>query len=254
MSTRRDPWILVAGRRLISQALHVHIGLPDAETAISVCDAIRQYLPVFLALTASSPFFEGEDSGFCSYRTNLFKALPRSGIPETLGSWEKFHELIAIMNEATLLNGIRELWWDVRPHPDFGTVEKRICDLPSRFDEILGMAALIQAVVAMLVDESPPSIPYREVIMQNKWHASRYGLDGVFVGQRRNSHTTMAKAAISLLERVTPVAKGLGGAAYLPVIQRVINKGTSAARQRRLFAESGDFSEVIHELREEFWK
>ncbi len=244
----------LAGRRLMTQALHVHVGLTDKKTAIKVCDSIRSYLPILLALTTSSPFFEGVDSGFYSYRTNLFKTLPRSGIPETLGSWQKFNDLILLLNEATILNGIKELWWDVRPHPDFGTVEIRICDLPSRFDEILAVAALLQSLVATLAKDDPDPLSHREVVLNNKWHASRYGLDGTFISFEHGKHVNFREAATALLEMVSSTAKDLGAAKYLEPIRRIIAHGTSAHTQRNLYAKTGDFKAMIFELRQGFWR
>lgn len=244
----------MAGRRMVTQALHVHVGLPDANTAIKVCNGLRPYLPILLALTTSSPFLESEDTGFHSYRTNLFKALPRSGIPETLQSWESFQKLILILNEATILNGIKELWWDVRPHPDFGTVEVRICDLPSRLDEILAIAALIQSLVVYLARKEPEASSYREIMLNNKWHASRYGLQGTFIDSRLGGHTTFAGAATQLLSKIDMEAKELGIVTYLDPIKRIINEGTSAHRQRDIYKAKGDLAVVIDQLRGDFWK
>jgi len=247
----------MAGRRLISQALHVHIGMPDAETAVRLCDAIRPYLPLLLALTTSSPYFEGEDTGFHSYRTNLFKTLPRSGIPETLGSWQSFRELIAILNKTTLLNGIKELWWDVRPHPEFGTLEIRICDLPSRFEDILAVVALCQALVFSLASakERPQPAPHREIMLNNKWNASRYGLAGTYIAaplaDRR--HLPFSQAVIELLETLRPVATDLAIGKYLAPIKRIVQQGTSAHRQQAIYRKRKDFRVVIEELQRDFW-
>jgi glutamate---cysteine ligase / carboxylate-amine ligase len=243
----------LAGRRLISQALHVHIGLSDENLALKVCNSIREHLPTLLALTTSSPYFEGEETGFHSYRTNIFKALPRSGIPETLTSWGHFQDLIALLNEATLLQGIKELWWDVRPHPDFGTVEIRICDLPSRFAEILAIAALCQALVAWLAGQDTRRSPYREIMLNNKWHASRYGLEGTRISSRHGSHRSFGRAGAELIELVRSTAASLGGATYLTPLDRVLETGTSAHRQRKLFAETGDFRAMIETMRQDFW-
>lgn len=244
----------MAGRRMVTQALHVHVGLPDADTAIKVCNGLRPYLPILLALTTSSPFLESEDTGFYSYRTNIFKALPRSGIPETLENWKMFQELVSILNEATILNGIKELWWDVRPHPDFGTVEVRICDLPSRLDEILAIAALIQSLVVVLSREAPEKTVYREIMLNNKWHASRYGLDGTFIAPRSGQHTTFANVAAQLLDRIHGTAEELNALRYLDPIPRIIAEGTSAQQQRDIYRAKGDFAAVIDQLRMDFWK
>lgn len=244
----------LAGRRVVTQALHVHVGMPDPETTIKVCNCLRTYLPIFLALTTSSPFLEGEDTGFYSYRTNIFKALPRSGIPEKLENWTKFLELLQLLNEATILTGIKELWWDVRPHPDFGTIEIRICDLPSRFDEILGVAALIQATVAHIIKDPPHKEPFREIMLHNKWHASRYGLQGIYIGSKPWSHTSFSQAASNLYDLIANSAKVLGGLPYLHVIKRILAEGTSAHKQRELYAKEGDFKTMIDKLRSSFWK
>jgi len=244
----------LVGRRMMTQALHVHVGLPTREALLQVFNPVRELLPILLALTTSSPFFEGEDTGFASYRTSLFKALPRSGIPETLPHWSHFEQLVTLLAQGTSLASIKELWWDVRPHPDFGTIEFRICDLPGRFREIVGMAALIQALVKTLAEEPHPTPRYREVILNNKWHASRYGLDSTFVAQRSGEHLPMREAAARLLEKVKPAASALGSEGFLNPVFEVLESGTSAHRQRRLFEESGDFAVMIRRLQEEFWQ
>lgn len=244
----------MAGRRLITQALHVHVGMPDADTAIRVCDTIRPYLPIFLALTTSSPFFEGEDTGFYSYRTNLFKTLPRSGIPETIGSWQHFQEMITVLNEATLLNGIKELWWDVRPHPTFGTVEIRICDLPSKFDEIIAIVALIQSLIITLSKGDFENPPFREIMLNNKWHASRYSLEGTYISPKPGKHSTFSQAAAELVEFVRPMARLHGAEKFLGPIHRIIEQGTSAHHQKKNYEKTGDFKVSIHDQQKEFWQ
>ena len=244
----------MAGRRMITQALHVHIGMPDAETAVRVCDAIRPYLPLLLALTGSSPYFEGEETGFQSYRSNLFKTLPRSGIPETLGSWERFQELIVILNQGSILDGIKELWWDVRPHPVFGTLEIRICDLPSRFDEILAIVALCQALAVHLAAQTNTNnTTHREIILNNKWHAARYGLKGTYISPQPGRHSTFSEATVELLENLRPIATDLAISKYLAPIRRILQQGTSAQRQRAIYTKTGDFKLMIKELQRDFW-
>ncbi len=244
----------LSGRRMITQALHVHIGLPDAETTIKVCDGIRPYLPILLALTTSSPFFEQENTGFYSYRTNLFCCLPRTGIPEPMGSWKNFEEIILLMNEATILNGIKELWWDVRPHPDFGTIEIRICDLPANLHHILAMVAVIQALVATLATQDTDHAPSREIINHNKWNAARYGLDGTFIHRKPGHHMSFKKAAAQMLDFVMPQARTLAGASFIPPVYEILKNGTSAHLQKELYAQHHDLKEVIRTLQEEFWQ
>jgi len=244
----------LAGRRMITQALHVHVGMPDRETAIAVCDGIRLYLPVLLSLTTSSPFLEHEDTGMYSYRSNLFRGLPRTGIPETLGSWQYFENLIGILNEGSLLSGVKELWWDVRPHPDFGTVEIRICDLPSNFDEIIAVVAFIQAIAAMVAEQGGVGHPPLEIMQQNRWHAGRYGLSGIYISKDSGRHVTFTRAAADLLAAVSKYAAKLGVSSYLTPINKILEQGTSAARQRELYKKHGNLQDVVRIIQGDFWK
>ncbi len=244
----------IVGRRLITQGLHVHIGLPDGETAVHVFDQIRVFLPLLLAISTSSPFFQGQDTGLYSYRSKLFNALPRSGMPEALGSWANYVKLINLMKRACIINDPRDIWWDVRPHPHFGTIEVRICDLPSSMPEILAVTAMIQALVAELVSGrlSCPVI-HRAVITNNKWNAVRRSVDGKYVEPYNLRQIPIRDALLDLAERLRPTAEGLGSAAYLARIKGMIDRGTSAHRQKRLYAQSLDFTNMIDEMRKGFW-
>jgi carboxylate-amine ligase len=243
----------LVGRRLITQGLHVHVGLSDGETAIRVCDSIRTFLPVLLALTTSSPFFEGDDSGLYSYRSKLFAALPRSGMPGALGSWEQYKCLVNLLKEAKIIKEIRDLWWDVRPHPDFGTIEVRICDLPSRFEEILSMAALIHSLVFTLSEKHIYESFIWEVLLNNKWEAARYGLSGRHVDPVTNISRTFLEMSKDILNLTAPAASDLGNKKFLKPIKKIMEKGTSAHRQKKLYEETEDLREVIKEMREIFW-
>ncbi|MFO7606301.1 MAG: YbdK family carboxylate-amine ligase [Desulfurivibrionaceae bacterium] len=247
----------LVGRRFITQGLHVHIGLPDGKTAIRVCDGIRKYLPILLALSTSSPFFEGYDTGLHSYRAKLFEALPMAGMPERLGDWPGFVRIATVLMETGIIQEVRDLWWDVRPHPDFGTVEIRICDLPSHFGEILALVALIRALVVRLAEGElsvPESIPANmQVLRNNKWQAARYGLEGRFVDLDTAGQGTMREAAHDLISQVTPVARELGDESYLAPLETVIRKGTSTDRQRRIYGAEKNYATMITRLRKEFW-
>ena len=135
----------IVGRRFISQGLHVHIGIDNSEKVIQVNNALRIYLPLLLALSTSSPFFEGEDTGLHSYRTKIFESLPLAGIPDNLNDWKHFINLTEQLQKAGIIKAVKDLWWDVRPHPGFGTVEVRVCDIPTNYKEIFALVALIQA-------------------------------------------------------------------------------------------------------------
>jgi len=244
----------LVGRRFITQGLHVHVGLDDAETAIRVCDDIRLYLPIFLAMSTSSPFFEGRDSGLHSYRAKLFEALPLAGMPGHLQSWQQFKEMTDLLIRADIITEVRDLWWDVRPHPDLGTVEVRICDLPSRFDDILAMVALIQAVVLHISLSAPKPMPNIQIIKSNKWQAARYGLAGRFVDPYTLQKTSMKEVAKDLVAMVSPECSQLGTNSHLETMERIISQGTSTDLQRRIYTETGDFQQVIRQTRQGFWK
>jgi len=246
------------GRRFISQGLHVHVGVADADLAVRLCDQVQVYLPLLLALSGSSPYYQGEDTGFASYRTKLFEALPLAGIAGHLGDWANYAEEVALLREYGIIQQPRDLWWDVRPSPGFGTVEVRACDLPARFQDILVLTGLVQALIHFLEREAghrhrPVSL---QVLRSNKWQAARHGLAGRFVdplGILRRPCQSMGKALESLLAILAPsfldldcewVAEGVGS---------ILARGTSSDRQRALYREHGDFREMIQRLQQEFW-
>ncbi|HID98502.1 MAG TPA: YbdK family carboxylate-amine ligase [Thermodesulfobacteriaceae bacterium] len=244
----------MVGRRLITQGLHVHVGLADGETAIRVCDGIRRYLPILLALTTSSPFFEGSDSGLYSYRSKLFASLPRAGMPDALKSWKNYHNLVEILLNARIISGTRDLWWDVRPHPDFGTVEVRICDLPSRFDEILAVTVLIHNLVYHLSRLVFRKTQNLVILNNNKWQATRHGLSGYYVDPYTARRCTFYQSVLELLDMLGPAARDLGNTRYMAPVRRILETGTSSHRQKKLYSDNKTFKEIIEKIREGFWQ
>ena len=245
------------GRQFISQGLHVHVGMGDRDTAIRVVDAIQAYLPLLLALSTSSPFFAGEDTGFCSYRTKLFEALPLAGIADYLGSWDAYTREIMMLQNAGIIREIRDLWWDVRPSPYFGTVEIRICDMPSRFDHIMALTAVIQALAVFIAEGrvtggriSPQLLRY------NKWQACRHGFEGGFCDPFHllsGNQQSVGWSVNRMVEVLEPVMLDLGSGQWRDTISLIFDQGTSADRQRRLFAEHGSLPAMITHLHKEFW-
>ena len=205
----------LVGRRFITQGLHVHVGMADHDAAIRVCDSIRLFLPILLALTCSSPYYEGIDTGLHSYRAKLFEALPLAGMPDQLESWDKYLEMVELLTNTGIITSVRDLWWDVRPHPDFGTIEIRICDLPSTFNEILAIVALIQGLVAEVTESDKHLNPNMQVLKSNKWQAARYGLAGTFVYPLLQKKISMQEAAGEIFAKVSPTMKKLGTYHYL---------------------------------------
>ena len=245
------------GRRFISQGLHVHVGLPDGDTAIRVCNLVQAYLPVFLSLTTSSPFFQGSDTGLMSYRTKLFESLPLAGIYTYMDGWEGFTREVEFLVAHGIIGSHRDLWWDARPNPQFGTVEVRICDLPARFNDLLATVALIQGCVAWLTEEcDDPGRLRPSLIQANKWQAVRYGLAGRFIdpaGLFGHDAMTMRQAKQRLLEKVSPYSAGLESGPYLELLEQIDECGTGADLQRSIFNETNDFKQVIALTHKGFW-
>ena len=244
----------MVGKRFISQGLHVHIGINNSENAIKVNNALRIYLPLLLALTTSSPFFEGEDTGLHSYRTKLFEALPLAGMPDYLINWNHFENLTEQLEAAGIINSVKDLWWDVRPHPGFGTVEIRVCDIPITFKEIIAIVALIQGLVVTLINAEPYPDTHIQILQSNKWQAARYGLDGVYVDPKNFQKLSIKKAIENLFLLVQPALSSLGSEKYLSKLEEILNGSTGSTIQRKLYKNSKDYKHVIKTLIEQFYQ
>ncbi len=245
------------GRQFITQGLHVHVGIGDGDTAVQVCDIIQPYLPILLALSCSSPFFCGQDTGFHSYRTKLFEALPLAGIAGHLGSWQGYVDEVCHLREHQAIEQIKDLWWDVRPSPGFGTVEIRICDLPSNFYQALGLVAVVQGLTAYIAESGLSSRPVSlQMLKFNKWQAARHGLDGRFVDTYDllgNSTLSLRQAAHALFKLIQPLTERFRTTDHIREISHVLEQGTSTDRQRRLAGKNKQFKEMITSLRNDYW-
>jgi carboxylate-amine ligase len=244
----------IVGKRFISQGLHVHIGINNSENAIKVNNALRMYLPLLLALSTSSPFFEGEDTGLHSYRTKLFEALPLAGMPDYLNNWNHFENLTEHLQGAGIINSVKDLWWDVRPHPGFGTVEIRVCDIPINFKEIIALVALIQALVVTLIKAEHHQDTHIQILQSNKWQAARYGLEGVFVDHKNFQKLTMRKAIENLYMFVEPVMDSLGSKKYFNILEKILNGDTGSTKQRKIYNSSKNFKHMLKSLKEQFYQ
>ena len=243
----------MVGKRFISQGLHVHIGINNSEDAIKVNNALRIYLPLLLSLSTSSPFFEGEDTGLHSYRTKLFEALPLAGMPDYLNNWNRFEDLTEHLEGAGIINSVKDLWWDVRPHPGFGTVEVRVCDIPINFKEIIALVALIQALVVTLIKSDSYQDTHIQILQSNKWQAARYGLNGVFVDPKTFKKLSMRKAIENLYILVEPAIVSLGLKKYSNILEEILNTGTGSDKQRKLYASFKNFEHMLKNLKEQFY-
>jgi len=244
----------MVGRRFISQGLHIHIGINEPEKAIKINNGLRIYLPLLLALSTSSPFFEGEDTGLHSYRTKLFEALPLAGMPDYLNNWKHFENLTKQLEDAGIINSVKDLWWDVRPHPGFGTVEIRVCDIPINLKEILALIALIQALVVRLINTEAQPDTHIQILQSNKWQAARYGLDGVFVDPKNFQKSTMRKAIENLYTFVEPAIVSLGSKKYINTLDKILSEGAGSTKQRKLYNNSKNFGHVLKTLKEQFYQ
>jgi carboxylate-amine ligase len=243
-------------RRLAIFGIHTHVGVRSAEKAIAIANALTAYIPHFLALSASSPWFVGNDTGLASSRTKVFEGLPTAGLPALLGGWEEFQELMTTLISAKAISSIREIWWDIRPHPNFGTVELRICDGLPTMSEIATVAALAQCLVERLdslIDQGfTLPCPKRWIVGQNKWRAARHGLDAELIADERGALVPLQGAIEELVEELTPVARRLGCEAELLGARQILDHGPSYLRQRRWVQEGATLSDVVDRLIEEF--
>ncbi|MFT5726413.1 MAG: carboxylate-amine ligase [Desulforhopalus sp.] len=248
----------IVGRRFISQGFHVHVGVADGDTAVKVCNRIQAFLPLLLALSCSSPFSEGVDTGLMSYRTKLFEALPLAGIYSYIDGWQGLEKEIAGLRRAGVIHSLKDLWWDTRPSPEFGTVEIRICDLPLRFNDILAITGVIQALVATIAEDDDDSKPLNYSLLQsNKWQAARHGLDGQFVdpsGCLGSSKIPFREAVKRLLAIVDPMTRRLGSYHYVEGVNRILRSGTGSDALRKKYNTVHNLKSVIESIQGEFWK
>jgi carboxylate-amine ligase len=245
----------IVGRRFISQGLHVHIGVDDEEKVIKINNNMRIYLPILLALTTSSPFYEGNDTGLMSYRSKLFESLPLAGMPDYLDDWEEFSVLVNLLRKNDIIESVKDIWWDVRPHPEFGTVETRICDLPYSLRDILAITALIQALVLALAEQYENPEPHSQILRSNKWQSARYGLEGIYVDPFFARKYSMREAAMNLCRHVRPIAEELKSIDYLNEVPAILNRLTGSHLQKNLYRTNGNsFPKMIRTMREYFFK
>ena len=246
------------GNQYITQGLHVHVGVKDGDTAVQVCDIMQAYLPLLLALSASSPYFRGADTGFHSYRTKLIEVLPIAGIAGFLGDWQRYVHETVLLKKAGMIKHFKDLRLDIRPNPEFGTVEIRICDSLSNFSETLGIIAMIQAMVVFIAENTLRSFPCSLQVMKgNKWQAARYGLAGQFVdsyGLLSERTLPLRQAADDLLHLLTPVVERFYSEEYIWRIYDMLQYGTDAEKQRLLIREGKDYKEMIFYFSNNYWK
>src|SRR5436190_14574769 len=242
-------------RSLLIFGLHIHVAIPDRTSTIELLNEARYFLPHLLALSTSSPFWMGRDTGLKSYRTTVFRRFPRSGIPDQFDSWSEYEEYLETLVELHCIDDGKKVWWDLRPHPLFGTLEFRICDVPTAPRVTVALATLAQALVVKLYRLRRSNLGFRiyprALIEENKWRAARYGLDGRLIDFGKRTEVPMRELALELLEFVDDVVDELGSRKALDYVHTIIAEGTSADRQLKVYKETGDLRGVVRWLVDE---
>jgi carboxylate-amine ligase len=232
--------------------LHVHVGVDGPEKAIHVANGMRVHLPILLALSTNSPFWRGAPTGLMSTRTPIFKTFPRVGVPPRYESWADYQGRVEFMVESGAVEDYSFLWWDVRPHPRFGTVEIRVCDAQTRLEHTLALAALVQAMCKELCEHHEAGYELgtypQEILEENKWLAARYGLEGELVDLPQSSRVRAVDLARRLVERLEPHARELGGERELEGIEDLIEHGTGAQRQLAVWRADRDLRSLVRKL------
>jgi glutamate---cysteine ligase / carboxylate-amine ligase len=240
---------LVARANLIF-GLHVHVGVEDRETTIHLMNSMRYFLPHLLALSANSPFWLGMNTGLKSYRCKVFDKFPRTNIPDTFKSWSEYENFVNLLIRTKCIDNAKKIWWDIRPHPFFNTLEVRVCDIPLRLDETIALAALIQATIVKLYKLHAQNQSFRQygraLMMENKWRAARYGISGKLIDFGKECEVSERDLILEYLQFVDDVVDELGSREEVAYIHNILKHGTGADRQLRVFQETGgDLKKVV---------
>src|SRR5947208_7905519 len=242
-------------RSLLIFGLHVHVAVPDRSTMIDLMNEARYFLPHLLALSTSSPFWMGRDTGLKSFRTTVFRRFPRTGIPDYFSSWSEYEEYFDMLIELHCIDNGKKIWWDLRPHPTFGTLEFRICDVPTAPRASIAIAALAQAIIVKLYRLRQRNLGFRRyhraLIEENKWRAARWGIDGKLIDFGKRREVPMRELATELLEFVDDVVDDLGSRREMDYVRTILREGTSAERQVQVYRETGDLRAVVRSIVDE---
>jgi carboxylate-amine ligase len=242
----------VAVVRHVVFGLHVHVGVRSGDRAARLCDRLQRHLPVLLALSVNSPFWCGRPTGLQSHRIEVLADSPIGGPPPRMRSWRHYLEIVDRLFAAGCIRSVKDLWWDVRPNPAYGTVEVRICDMPPDLPSVLGLTALIQCLVADLSEEIDrrAAVPEGDplLVRQNRWRACRYGPGATFVDPVSLEATPARRAVERLVERLRPVAERLGSGRHLDDVLGMAAGSTGSERQVALHEQAGDLAKVVRRL------
>ena len=245
---------LVARANLIF-GLHVNIGIEDREIAIQLMNHARYFLPHILALSANSPFWLGMDTGLKSYRCKVFDKFPRTNIPDYFPSYGEYENFVKLLIKTGCIDNAKKIWWDIRPHPFFSTLEFRVCDIPMRVDETIALAALMQATLAKLYKLHAANQGFRlyrrALVMENKWRAARYGINGKMIDWGKQKEVPIRDLILEYLDFVDDVVDELDSREEINYIRTILETGNGADRQLKVFQETGDLKKVVDYIIEE---
>jgi carboxylate-amine ligase len=239
---------LVARSNLIF-GLHVHVGIEDREAAIHIMNSMRYFLPHVLALSTNSPFWLGMDTGYKSYRAKVFESFPRTNLPDAFHSYAEFEAYVNLLVKTNCMDNAKKIWWDIRPHPYFDTVEVRVCDIPLRAEESVAIAALIQATALTLWKLHESNLDFRQysraLLMENKFRAVRYGLDGMLIDFGKEEEVPERDLIMEYLRFVDDAVEELGSRNAIKTIYSMLERGSGADRQLKVFRETGSLRDVV---------
>jgi glutamate---cysteine ligase / carboxylate-amine ligase len=232
--------------------LHVHVGIPDREEAIDIMNQARYFLPHLYALSVNSPFWLGQNTGLKAYRQMIFERFPRTGIPDAFDSLSEYNDYLELLVSTNCIDNAKKIWWDIRLHPFFNTIEFRICDAQSRVDDTIALAALMQAIVLKLHKLRRQNVTFRNypsrLIDENRWRAGRYGLDGKLIDFGRKREMEERELCREMLEFVAAEVEELGNEREIAHVERIMREGTGADRQLAVWERTHDIKAVVDHI------
>ena len=242
-------------RELLIFGMHVHVAIPDPELRIEVANEARYFLPHLLALSTSSPFWMGRQTGLKSYRSVVWSRFPRTGIPPEFSCHDDFENYTQLLVQTGSIDDGKKVWWDLRPHCVYPTLEFRVCDAVTKVDEVVCLVSIIQAICAKLLKLRQSNLGFRKylpnLIAENKWRALRHGLDGRLIDFGKVQEVPMRQLALELLDFVDDVLDEFGSRAEVEYLHQILAEGSSADRQLRCFERTGSLPAVVEQLANE---
>jgi carboxylate-amine ligase len=242
-------------RELLIFGMHVHVGIADPEARVEIMNEARYFLPHLLALSTSSPFWLRRTTGLKSYRSVVWSRFPRTGIPPEFSSYDDFENYVEVLVRTNSIDNGKKIWWDLRPHWQYPTIEFRVCDACTKVDEVICIAALIQAICAKLLALRARNLGFRKylpgLISENKWRAMRHGIDGQLIDFGKLAEVPMRDLALELLEFIDDVVDELGARKDAEYVHTILREGTSADRQLRVYQQTGSLEAVVQHLADE---